>query len=485
MAAWLRRHSKTSIALVLIFLGTAAVFLRWFYVTPADPVYRGHRLSWWLRHEGEENVPSLETEDLRSIGTPAVQWLTYQAEHGTFTRKRRIPTTKLGLWLDEKEYDLRFRFDLWEVHFNARHQALYCLVKLGPDAAPAIPALARILQSKRVEDSETTVETEDVFYESADDSTCSLAAAALIATGPAARSTILRIFAEGSSQVRGHIAFAMSRVEPPSATTIEYLKLALRSADFQDRLAASSVLRILSDDAGTESLIPIVIEILPTSEGLLRVQLIDWLTTLGERAAPAIPQLLEWADDTNPDVRNSISHALIAIDHTRKTTAPRMREWLQSPDPFRQELARQVLVGMGEIEYLMLACRDPDVANRRRAFGGVMACANDHENGVVMAQVVSMAIAFLSDPSVPSREEIVDWLTSLGERAAPAVPQLLELADDTNPDVRDSIGYALIAIDRTRKKTAPRMREWLQSPDPFRQALARQVLFGMGELKDE
>jgi hypothetical protein len=79
--AWHCRLTRKRLLLLLIPLGFLGAIVWHFASNPPDPVYQGHRLSWWVEHEWNERGYRFNADDIRMIGAPAVRWLTYKAEH--------------------------------------------------------------------------------------------------------------------------------------------------------------------------------------------------------------------------------------------------------------------------------------------------------------------------------------------------------------------------------------------------------------------
>jgi hypothetical protein len=328
-----RRSPRKLLLLLLIPAGLLGAFAWRITDIPPDPVHRGQRLSWWLKNSKPAGATKLSARDLRAIGPSGVRWLAYAAEHGHRPNLRRPPRGKLESHVRKlREWSDRL-FHVQRDDYDERREALYGLNQLGSDAAPAIPALVRILQNS----------TKD--YGSA-------AADALIHSGPAARDDVLRLFAEGPRIIRVCLIMNLPHYGAAPAENLEYLMAGSRDPDPELRLTAFYSLknfcirnRFSSD---TDRVAPFAIEFLSTSQ-VPAYERIEFLAGFGERAAPAIPQLINLLDDPEPTTRSAASFALMMADPKGLTIAPRMHEFLLSSNPVRQQAARRILRNLGEL----------------------------------------------------------------------------------------------------------------------------------------
>ena len=130
--------SKKRIALLVVALVVVwGIGVPW-WQTPREPVYQGKKLSSWFHPE-----PRLTREQLRSLGPGAVAWLAYQVAQSESWDEVDLPHNASIF----RHYELRLRQRLGDERlFNAEHvhfEAIVALGDLGPDAAPAIPALIK------------------------------------------------------------------------------------------------------------------------------------------------------------------------------------------------------------------------------------------------------------------------------------------------------------------------------------------------------
>ena len=137
---------KSLLICILAAIGIGGAW--WWTLPPREPVSRGQRLSECLDGPVGENVDlPLRTEELHGFGPGAVPWLTYAAEYGPYPIYHPKP-----LPLDHAPDWLRRRMpESWggrrEPAFHGNPMCvLRALQLLGPEAAPAIPTLVRVLE---------------------------------------------------------------------------------------------------------------------------------------------------------------------------------------------------------------------------------------------------------------------------------------------------------------------------------------------------
>jgi len=138
-----------------------------------------------------------------------------------------------------------------------------------------------------------------------------------------------------------------------TALEFEYLNIACRDRDYDNRGTALGILRNLSmvhEPGAVEPLVTMIVGLLSDPRALPRDRVIDCLVFIHDGATGAIPSLLELVDDPKEDTRDSASFALAAIDRAEKTTSRLMFEWLVSENPRRVAYARHVLHSFGELK---------------------------------------------------------------------------------------------------------------------------------------
>jgi hypothetical protein len=149
------RKSLLLLAVVAVIIGGAW----WWQSPPPEPVWNGQRLSDWLATYGEmEGFVTPPYEQLHAFGPSAVPWLAYTAEYGRhpFTRHGPLPFDKAPDWL-RRCLPARWGGLRPAASRNDRVNALLGLIALGPEAAPAIPSLARVIERELEGDEDDSV----------------------------------------------------------------------------------------------------------------------------------------------------------------------------------------------------------------------------------------------------------------------------------------------------------------------------------------
>jgi hypothetical protein len=137
-------RGKTSIlGGTILFTGIAW----WLTSGPPEPVYEGKKLSWWFVDANDQLLQRqpLTGKELRSLGPGAVAWLSYKA--GQSTIRDRMMAFAESNWVRKAYYQIneRWFFESSEKFQRVRFESVCALGELGPDAAPAIPALFKAL----------------------------------------------------------------------------------------------------------------------------------------------------------------------------------------------------------------------------------------------------------------------------------------------------------------------------------------------------
>jgi hypothetical protein len=139
----MRINRRKQIAVVLLALGALVACV---LVLPnREPAWQGRTLSAWLRDFDADKLESRASaaEAIRQIGTNAVPRIFQRLQHPDPRSRSTILALKLKL------YELLSKQSLIKIQFrpgaSPRHQALAALDALGPAAADALPALAKLL----------------------------------------------------------------------------------------------------------------------------------------------------------------------------------------------------------------------------------------------------------------------------------------------------------------------------------------------------
>jgi hypothetical protein len=328
-------------------IAIAAGIIGWLLLRPTpppEPVVKGHPLSWWIARDRFVGSARLSREDLRPIGPGGVRWLTFTAKNGDMGR--RTPTTWLGRQWDTAVEWIRLRrtTDPLLIDPHEGKGAMMFLRILGPDAAPAVPTMVRIVE--RVD--EPNFRENPRAFE---------AARVLVSIGPPAYPEYLRLLATRPPKTREQLLIILATELDPEvlseAGSVQLLDALLAASRHPDPIVHFAALFNIAGLCHHHGFQPAMkpaleasIKIFADRAGAERSFL---LGAYGKEAAAAIPLLVTQLDDSNPNIADSAALALAMIDPADKRVIPRMRSMLSSPDIGEREIARDTLEAFGEL----------------------------------------------------------------------------------------------------------------------------------------
>jgi HEAT repeat protein len=219
--------------------------------------------------------------------------------------------------------DFSGRRSIW-----VRVQAVETLGKMGPDAADAVPALARFLDDSTNRDAE--------------------------------------VLDEAVVKTLGKIG----RAARPAIPSL--VRISRRSFDLE-KAAAEAIDQILLTPASEQEDVPTLMRNLRDRDASVRLRAAKLLGTLGPAGKPALPLLTEALKDPDADVRRMALQALRKIDPGAKPGEPEIGVFiqdLQDPDPSVRLRAAKVLARLGPVAAsavpaLLEATNDEDPDVRR------------------------------------------------------------------------------------------------------------------------
>lgn len=348
---------------------------------------------------------------------------------------------------------------------EVRREAAMTLGAIGPAAASAVPVLTRSL-----EDREYGVRMGAVF--------------ALGRIGPAAASAekaLHRVEAGNSPPVlRTVTIWALASIHPENklATRRAVLLLADAMRSKEPRVRATAVRGLASLRAAPELVVPAMTRILEEGPAELRNDALDVLGNVGEPAVPALivalrqndvrtraamllgrlgpsakaaaGALTEVAAKGDSSVRREAFLALGAIGPDARAAVPAATKALHDPDVNVRYSACFALGKMDDaaMDAKPVLQRELDGTDPFLSLAAAWALARiDPDCSQTAAKSLPLLIHALRDPEPLVRLEAATSLRCLGTEAKPAVDTLKKVAkDDANDFVRDMAAEALQAI---------------------------------------
>jgi len=278
------RHLKNRIAAGLLILLVLALIVLATSRQPAEPQRHGIPLSHYLDQQtyGELRTERDARESIRSFGSNAVPHLIRILE----ARESTLKTTFREL--AQKQTLIRFRFTPL---FARQSQAALACAELGPVAASASPALARLANDPLL---------------------CRHAITALAMIGPENFPVLTNVLFTGIPAARAEAAGDL-RYMIPRDLPVPALLHALNDPDAEVRSNAAGSLAFLHCQLNV--VVPTLIACLRDADATVRgtaAQSLGWLQQDAVSALPALSQLLREAPDAASEVK--ITEAIRSIE---------------------------------------------------------------------------------------------------------------------------------------------------------------------------
>jgi hypothetical protein len=323
----------------------------WWQRPPPEPIRQGHRLSAWLARHTDDRKDYQTVETLHAFGPGVVPWLAYTVEYGRHPYMGHGPhfMDKAPAWL-RRLVSVKWGGLHISLTRDDRDNALRAVLALGPEAAPAIPALARALD-RVCQDEEFMVPA--------------LAADALHATGTASWPAVEQILQHGNPHTKRVLLEEIHR-RTDYALEAEWLKVlvtlmhACGDPDAEVRHGAVVGLRGCRSiwphlpvlDTGLSE----VLQLLSSPDLNVRCEAVQMLCVFNEKAAPAIPRLMALLDYPASWVRSGAAWTLGDVDKVEKCSATRLRTmFFRDPDATCRASAQRALTNLGlplDVEYV-------------------------------------------------------------------------------------------------------------------------------------
>jgi HEAT repeat protein len=361
---------------------------------------------------------------------------------------------------------------------GVQHEAAQALAKLGAEAAPAVPSLAKMLRSR-----EMYVEGHPGIFRPV----AQTAVRALGAIGPLAKEAMPAIIdligdtkgtfdvigvAQDNREVRAEAAVAAARIDPQSDELIRVLGRSLQADELiRNKVAvalaligcrAKSAVPFLAEFAKLDSYDALscacaVVVIEPDNSSAVQTMLdsisresgaidnVDGtllrtaLAKGGARSRSAIPVLIKMVEDESLDQENA-ARALGSFGADAQSAVPALLELLRD----RSEALRQVAITTLQ-----------QIASERSA---PLMAALKHSNRDVRSGAVDVLGHFpcamplitemLNDDSARVRLAALLSLAKLEGHAAPAVPAVRRLLQDDSRTIREAAAFTLQKVEQ-------------------------------------
>lgn len=180
------------------------------------------------------------------------------------------------------------------------------------------------------------------------------------------------------------------------------------------RPLVAQVLGQMGEDAN--SAVPTMVEVLPSSDGPAKRELLMALGKMGEAAAPAVPAIAEAAKSEDGPVRFAAVYALYKIGPAARDAKGAVKAGLDSEDPLFKTLCAATLVRI-----------DPSGEEIQAVAVPLLIEALKHENAMVKIHAA-------------------DTLALLKDQAKSALPALEEMAADPDPTIAATAQAAIKEI---------------------------------------
>jgi HEAT repeat protein len=477
-----------------LFFGLALIALiigAWTSWPASDPMIGTRRFSDWVNfadalypRRGEGRL-----EELRAITPAEIKWLADTVEHGRhpFVKSGPLPFDGAPDWLRQYLPEKWGGLRPGAVN-DERVTAGLLLCWLGADAAPAIPSLVKALEFD-------------------DDEAVRAAAMALQAIGLAAWPEIQKGLKHPSVRARYYLIshfytriFELDTIAPPLSDAelkrfaealgnachdpnnivrdqaLEMIFLTLgETADERISLHLQATIPdVVSQGGGSRiedmlslfrrrgaSMLPVYTGVLEGDAPALYRFVAEEMHQMGPTTWPVVERLL---GEGKPEVRYAL------VESISRRLKPDYRE--RVPDGESARVCAALIDALG----------DADPQLRALAAETISWEVYYPENHPLFAATIPHLIALLAGPDFPVRSAqglrekyklpdssvkmmAMEALKKFGGTAVSAVPQLIALLNDEEPDLRGGAASTLGAVDREEKRSADRLRKMLDDSD--------------------
>jgi len=287
---------------LLILLAACAVVLATVLaLIPREPKYDGRTLSEWIKESAPRKSPDPETtraiDAVRHIGTNGLPWLLKwisMTEPPAWKINLTTANTRLPQWLRLRVLPRLLGLNSYNYH---RRLALDGFLILGPDAAPAVPELLRIVAESRNGVSPASGVLEGF-------GTATVLPYALSALTNRAASIELRVAAAM------WVNRAAPNLEAETATSVLIQCVREKNPNFAQVAAVTLAFR----GAEPGLVIPYLTNCLSDPKSYIRANSASALRGYHQNGSNAVPALVKALSDTDLFVRESAADSLFEID---------------------------------------------------------------------------------------------------------------------------------------------------------------------------
>lgn len=350
---WTRRRIASTIAL-LAFLA----FLAWLAFHSSEPSYHGKSLSAWLEQARPNNEFDNPFQDIyldtpsaravRAIGKDALPTLLRLAHtRDTLPRQALFDLFQRYHWLGFRTQ----RFE--DIHLKAA----YGFLVLGPEAKSALPELISMLDDPA---SEVQIVAAFAIGKIGPDGAPAIPALQRLITNSLSANPTRKF----STDERSVPAYALGAMGPAARRALPQLELLRKDSDLFVRATAEAACIKISG-TGLDAIFEPLKEPPPTNWAFAA----EAIQFLGTNAAPAIPLLIPALQNTNASVRNTALLALSAIHMSPETTIPAILPFVAATNTNSITRARALTIirnfgpsarGLVPMTALLQALQDPD-----------------------------------------------------------------------------------------------------------------------------
>jgi hypothetical protein len=302
-----------------------------FALIPREPKYEGRTLSERIKESAPQRSPDPQTtkaiEAVRHIGTNGLPWLIkwISAKEPQDWQLKLTTARRLPRWVRLQLLPSLFGLNSYYAH---RRTALDGFLILGPDAAPAVPELLRIVASTNASPAYGALESIGI---------AGIPAALTVLTNPAysVRCRFLAFFWICRIDPKADRRYMLDRTVPLMARCLRE-----KNPDFSPFAAEALAARHIEPGL----VVPFYLNRLTNSDPDSRCGTARGLSHYGGNATSAVPALVIALKDTDPLVRYCAEDALFEIDQATlekadPTLAGLKKHWRRTADspPQRSE----------------------------------------------------------------------------------------------------------------------------------------------------